>query len=250
VESDATLVFSYGALSGNSKRTFDLAKIHGRPFIHVYVPPRSDEVEISRLVAFVRTYRVNRLNVGGAWASKAPGIHAQVYRFLGLAFDRLGFPDPENQSPPAKDSQVGVVSPWETKDLPWGLSVDSFCELHPHRHMRWADFTDDSSLSEESRGFLLDCLPILKTDGATIAEVLPGGTDLLTFLSRHGCSIQLSWFATRLNVYVAIKDFEIRSTSFVHQFDNSLAEPLDPFGEEFDSLLAKSILRLKFSRFE
>lgn len=249
VESDATVAFTYGPLAGAAEYASEFAKIHGRPFQHISVPSLSEGASVGGLVAFVRANQVKRLNVTGAPASKAPGIHAQVYRFLGLALDRLGFPDPESQSPTAETGQPGTAAAGRVESLPWCLSVDAFCELHSHRHRNWTVVVRDPSLSDEAREFLLTCLPVLKADAATLADVLPGGTDLLTFLCRHRYAIQIRWLATRLDVHISIND-AVRSTSFVHEFDRPSTEPLDPLGDEFDELMVKHVLGLKFLGFE
>jgi predicted Rossmann fold nucleotide-binding protein DprA/Smf involved in DNA uptake len=78
-ESDATVIFTAGALSGGSKRTAEFAKKHGRPFLHLILVPGREEHAAERLAAFVRQHRVTL-------ASKV----------LDLSLDMLGFASPES----------------------------------------------------------------------------------------------------------------------------------------------------------
>jgi len=88
-DSDATVLFTPGALTGGSKRTAEFAKIHGRPLLHIAVEKASDDFSVDRIVAFLSVYPITRLNVAGSRESKAPGIHANVFRLLDLALGRI-----------------------------------------------------------------------------------------------------------------------------------------------------------------
>lgn len=94
-ESDATVILTFSALSGGSKRTAGFAGKRGRPFLHLVLVEGREEQAAVRLAAFVRQHRVARLNVAGSRESKEPGIHARASRVLNLALDGLGFPSPE-----------------------------------------------------------------------------------------------------------------------------------------------------------
>jgi hypothetical protein len=95
-ESDVTVIFTFSALSGGSKRTADFAKKHGRPFLHLIMVAGREEHAAERLAAFVGQHRVARLNVAGSRESKEPGIHARASKVLDLSLDLLGFPSPES----------------------------------------------------------------------------------------------------------------------------------------------------------
>jgi hypothetical protein len=98
-ESDATVIFTLGALSGGSKRTADFAKKHGRPFLHIVLVGGHDTQAAERLTAFVRLHRVGRLNVAGSRESKEPGIHARAFKVLELTLDLLETPDHSDYGP-------------------------------------------------------------------------------------------------------------------------------------------------------
>lgn len=98
-ESDATVIFTLGALSGGSKRTADFAKKHGRPFLHVVLVGGRETQAAARLAAFVHLHRIARLNVAGSRESKEPGIHTRAFTVLGLTLDLLGIPDHSDNGP-------------------------------------------------------------------------------------------------------------------------------------------------------
>ncbi|MEI6605744.1 MAG: putative molybdenum carrier protein [Verrucomicrobiota bacterium] len=97
-ESDATVIFTVGSLTGGSKRTAEFAKRHGRPFLHLSLAPGRDGMAAEKLADFIRRHRVVRLNVAGSRESKAPGIHAQACNVLDITLDRLGSPRPALES--------------------------------------------------------------------------------------------------------------------------------------------------------
>ena len=97
-ESDATVIFTLGVLSGGSQRTADFAKRHGRPCLHLQLTEGREECAAQTLASFIRVRRVASLNVAGSREIKAPGIHALASKVLGLASDLLGFRLPESMT--------------------------------------------------------------------------------------------------------------------------------------------------------
>jgi len=79
-DSDGTVIFSRGALTGGSKLTAELAQKHDKPHLHV------DLNQIHPLKASGLAYRwiltegVSVLNVAGPRASMAPDIYPHTYR--------------------------------------------------------------------------------------------------------------------------------------------------------------------------
>ena len=112
VDSDATIIFTRGRVSRGSKRTCEFAMTHGRPVLQI---PVLDDSECSftetaaRIAVFVRTRQVRRLNVAGSRESKAPGIHAHVFRVLGLVLDDLAIADPETPSASSADGGSDIT---------------------------------------------------------------------------------------------------------------------------------------------
>jgi hypothetical protein len=79
VDSDATLVFTYGPPTGGSKRTVELAQKHRRPCLGVDLnEPRIQTAQ--KIVDWLKGISVPAgvLNVAGSRASKSPGIDLAV----------------------------------------------------------------------------------------------------------------------------------------------------------------------------
>ena len=73
------------ALAGESKRTADFAKKHGKPWLHLS-ERGSYESAGERLAAFVRENDIKVLNAAGSRGSKEPGVATFVKRALETAF--------------------------------------------------------------------------------------------------------------------------------------------------------------------
>lgn len=93
-ESDATVIFTVGSLTGGSKRTAEFAKRHGRPFLHLPLAPGREAMAAEKLADFIRMHRVASLNVAGSRESKAPGIHTLACSVLDITLNLLESPLP------------------------------------------------------------------------------------------------------------------------------------------------------------
>ena len=80
VDSDGTVVFSFGKLTGGSLLTRQLCKKHGRPFLYVDLGKETDPVLI--LSDWITEWDIEVLNVAGSRESKHPGIHDQVVKIV------------------------------------------------------------------------------------------------------------------------------------------------------------------------
>jgi hypothetical protein len=80
VDSDATLVFTVGALTGGSRMTVEFAVKHHRPHLHVDLAALSREQCVERVVQWLgfKCPASCALNVAGSRESKSPGIHDLV----------------------------------------------------------------------------------------------------------------------------------------------------------------------------
>jgi hypothetical protein len=92
LDSDGTVIFSHGPLSGGSKLTAELARKHGRPHLHIDLNRIHPLKASSKLHRWIATAGVRRLNVAGAKASKDPAIYNAVYQVIWGFFvlDTLG----------------------------------------------------------------------------------------------------------------------------------------------------------------
>ena len=90
VDSDGTLIFTFGALDRGSLLTKQLARKHRRPCLHVDLrqPLPANVRRIERWI-HRRLPRGGVLNVAGSRRSKAPGIHLAVRRAMTAVLRRL-----------------------------------------------------------------------------------------------------------------------------------------------------------------
>ena len=89
-DSDATLIFSHGPLTGGSRLTFETAKRLKRPLLHVDLTRTPDAEAIASVQAWLLTVLPNILNVAGPRASGDPtaGAHAAAVLRSALTRDR------------------------------------------------------------------------------------------------------------------------------------------------------------------
>jgi hypothetical protein len=73
-DSDGTVVFSIaGALTGDSKKTVELARKHGRPCLHLSEQAHGSQAH-DQLREFIRQHGIEVLNVAGPRGSKEPDV--------------------------------------------------------------------------------------------------------------------------------------------------------------------------------
>ena len=91
VDSDGTVIFTYGKPDGGSRLTIDFAKKHGKPCLAVDATRSHDEI-VARVVRWIRRRLPDGavLNVAGSRRSKAPGIHMAVKRAMRDVLASLG----------------------------------------------------------------------------------------------------------------------------------------------------------------
>lgn len=87
LDSDGTVIFSHGDLTGGSKRTADFATELCKPFLHVdlnkTLPSQSAEV----IAAWIKGHDITVLNVAGSRASKDPQIYDRVRIVMEIALE-------------------------------------------------------------------------------------------------------------------------------------------------------------------
>ena len=76
IDSDGTLIFTYGQLTGGSALTRKFANQHKKPCLHINL----DIVEkpLLKIKDWILEWDIKILNVAGRSANKAPGIYDQV----------------------------------------------------------------------------------------------------------------------------------------------------------------------------
>jgi hypothetical protein len=85
-DSDATVIFTRGPLTGGSALTARAARACGRRCLHIDIDVEMDPA--GRLRAWCEQHGVVTLNVAGSRESKAPGIHARTRAIVVAALRR------------------------------------------------------------------------------------------------------------------------------------------------------------------
>ena len=83
MESDGTLIFARGKLTGSSALTRRLANQHGKPVLYINLDGRySNETVIEMIQHWLEDHGIQILNVAGSRASKDPEIYRDVKRII------------------------------------------------------------------------------------------------------------------------------------------------------------------------
>ena len=84
INSDATLLFTYGPPEGGSLLTIELARQLGKPVLHVDLS--ADHRPPENVAAWIGSDNIRVLNIAGPRASDDPPIYDAVRAFLGRLF--------------------------------------------------------------------------------------------------------------------------------------------------------------------
>lgn len=82
LDSDGTVIFTYGELEGGSRYTEIKAYEHNKPMVHIDMNEFSVDDAIVLLDKFVDQYRIEVLNVAGGRASKDDNIYNGTYKVI------------------------------------------------------------------------------------------------------------------------------------------------------------------------
>ena len=82
LESDGTLIVSFGPLSGGSALTEALTIRHDRPCLHLDLSLLDRSRALAALRKWLSEYQIKTLNVAGARASGEPRIYRAVFELL------------------------------------------------------------------------------------------------------------------------------------------------------------------------
>ncbi len=86
IDSDATLIFSHGKLTGGSLLTQKLALKHGRPRLHVDLLKTNSFSAAQTIHIWIRDQRIGILNVAGPRQSQDNRIYRATFHILQAAF--------------------------------------------------------------------------------------------------------------------------------------------------------------------
>lgn len=84
-DSDATIIFSHGSLSGGTALTERLARKLAKPLLHLDLHRISEETASTKLSDWLTRRRPGTVNIAGPRDSEDPGIHAATKRVITMA---------------------------------------------------------------------------------------------------------------------------------------------------------------------
>jgi len=82
IDSDGTVIFSYGRLTGGSTLTHKMAVKHNRHWLHVDLDKQTRFQTAQSINDWIRRNDIGVLNVAGSRASKSPAIYDAVFGIL------------------------------------------------------------------------------------------------------------------------------------------------------------------------
>ncbi|MBU0945358.1 MAG: putative molybdenum carrier protein [Proteobacteria bacterium] len=83
MDSDGTVIFQQGKLSGGSDLTRKLAIKHGKPWLHLDMKKLSIDEAGEEIIGWVKKNQIETLNVAGKSASSDPEIYDIVFGVMG-----------------------------------------------------------------------------------------------------------------------------------------------------------------------
>lgn len=82
IDSDATLIFTMGAIGDGTTYTMEVAQKYNRPFLHIDLLDETDREAVKIVKKWIKKIRPNILNVAGSRESTSRGIYEKVFKIL------------------------------------------------------------------------------------------------------------------------------------------------------------------------
>lgn len=82
IDSDGTLIFSHGPLTGGSALTRKMARRHDRPCLHIDLNRITDQAAMEAISSWIKSNRIRVMNVAGPRASEDADIYRKVRHLL------------------------------------------------------------------------------------------------------------------------------------------------------------------------
>ncbi len=86
IDSDGTLIISYGRLTGGSDFTREMALLHHRPWLHIDLNKTGAFQAAGKIKSWITENEIEVLNVAGPRASKDPGIYQATVDIIETVF--------------------------------------------------------------------------------------------------------------------------------------------------------------------
>ena len=132
IDSDATIIFTHGKLTGGSALTQSLAKKHDKPCLHIDFDGMSESSAIEIIKNWINEKKIKILNVAGSRASKDPDIYDCVKRVLWSALYLLSKATAVKQPDSIKEAVDIMISilPLKEKTKIAGMEETELSQLH------------------------------------------------------------------------------------------------------------------------
>jgi len=82
IDSDGTVIFTHGKLSGGSALTKKFAINHCKPWLHINLDDLTTEKAVIEVAGFIKANKIEVLNVAGRSAEKDEKIYDAVYAVI------------------------------------------------------------------------------------------------------------------------------------------------------------------------
>jgi hypothetical protein len=86
IDSDGTVIFTHGAMTGGSALTKKKAEQHGKPVLHLELSATTEVKAVNPLGAFIEGNDIQILNVAGSRGSRDPELYGKVFKIMVGAF--------------------------------------------------------------------------------------------------------------------------------------------------------------------
>lgn len=82
IDSDGTVIFTHGTLTGGSALTRKIALQRGKPSLHIDLLAITEGEAVQELAAFIEDNGIEVLNVAGSRGSRDPALYGKVYKVM------------------------------------------------------------------------------------------------------------------------------------------------------------------------
>ena len=175
IDSNGTLIFSHGKLTGGSELTQKLAKKHNKPCLHIDLSDISEYKAVEIIRSWIDIRNIKVLNIAGPRASDDP----LIYNALQNVLRSVLYPPPEYINPPfprtvqeALDKLVSIMPMKEKISL---ARMEEKEILFPHPSL-WRYVHDKCGFGSGNQELLRSCMEVfhkgdINKDEASLAII-------------------------------------------------------------------------------
>lgn len=82
INSDATLIFTMGAIGGGTAYTMQVAQKYNKPFLHIDLLDKTESEAVQTVKKWLKKIQPDVLNAAGSRESTSKGIYEKVFKIL------------------------------------------------------------------------------------------------------------------------------------------------------------------------